>query len=207
MTTVDIKTLREEHPDEFRRRYEDWAQHECEGYDWWDGVVEQFAERMKGFGVTVASDRRGGLDVEFSLGYCQSDYAAFTGHVVLHTWMQANGYAMTHMPLVLDMENYTATASVRPVGRSSYSSVGAIDYSPGQGYPSGIFSDLPQDVWDEMVWQQFESEGWEQLLDDWLRGECQQLYKNLQEEYEYLTSEDAFVEAMCGELFELEMTE
>ncbi len=25
MTTVDIKTLREEHPDEFRRRYEDWA--------------------------------------------------------------------------------------------------------------------------------------------------------------------------------------
>lgn len=205
MTQVNIQTLKSDYPDEFRKQYDAWYPTAVDDYTWWDCTYDDFIARVEPLGVEVGRAKGNRPQIWFSLGYSQSDYAAFEGRVALGTWLESQGYGLTHLPLVLDMNEHGARAIVGTRGRSGTSYVSDIDYNPGQCYPSGVFSELPQAEWDDMVCAQFESEDWEAMLNDWLQEQCSELYDALVGEYEHLTSEESFVEAMCDELFDVEV--
>lgn len=209
MTTVDIDTLKRDYPSEFQREYETWVQSAfC--YEWWDCVYYDFVEDMAEFGVEVAHERRNGRSaghqIYFSLGYCQSDYAAFDANVRMHTWAKAMKLDEQYPALVVDLEEYGATARISSSHRNSYSYVASYDYAPGNTTPAGIFSGLAPEAWDTLVEEQFAACDIERLMNEWAATQCQNLYKQLQDEYEYLSSEDQFVEwaKSMDEQFEVE---
>jgi hypothetical protein len=202
---VDIKTLQSEPPKLFQEKYQEWAEHACD-YEWWDGVYDNFVEDMKEHGVDVSYSgaSRAGHCIYFSLSYSQGDYAAFDGTLDMPTWMEKHGYKTKYFPLWLDMQDYGARATIKSRRNCCAQS---LDYSPGNCRPSNIFEGMDEQAWDDLVTTMFEAEDWDKLLDDWLRDTCQKLYKDLQEEYEYLTSEAQFIEAMCDEVFEVDTEE
>jgi hypothetical protein len=179
---MTLREMRTADPREFQRRYEAWYTNHLD-YDWWDCALADFRERMAPLGFDVEN-------IHFSLGYCQSDYAVATGRLNTATWMRSTPYAETHLPLLLDFEEYGAYLKV-----SSNSGVQcSLDYEPGNTSPTGVFADLPHAAWDELVSTQFAAEDWEELATEWVKEQCSELYDQLQEEYEYLTSEDEFIE-------------
>ena len=209
MKTVDIDTLKRDHPSEFQREYEKWVETHFH-YEWWDSVYDGFIEDMAGFGVEIAQERRNGRgaghQIYFSLSYSQSDFASFDAHVRMHTWAKAMKLDEKYPALVVDLEEYGANARIGTRGRSSYSYIASYDYAPGNTTPAGIFSELAPEAWDTLVEEQFVACDIEQLLNEWVIAQCQNLYKQLQEEYEYLSSEDQFVEwaKSMDEQFEVE---
>lgn len=190
---VDVDTLKRDHPDEFARTYQDWVANSFH-HDWWDGVYDVFIERMQEFGVEVSTDKRGAPCIYFSLGYSQSDYAAFEANVKVADWMRAMKLDEQYLALVLDMEEYGATAKIDTRGYSNYSYVASVDYWTGNTAPVGIFGGLSQEAWEDLTDEQANQCEWEKELPAWASEQCQQLYRDLQEEYEYQTSEEQFIE-------------
>jgi hypothetical protein len=178
---MDINELRGKHPDLFDREYQKWAAHDM-GYDWWDGVYDQLRLECEPKGVHIDLER-----TYFQLSYSQGDHAEIGGFIDFAAWMEANGYDKQYQPLYLDAKEYGANMTI---GRRWVS----MDYAPGDTYPQGVFSDLPEDAWDELVEEQYKAEDWENLLDETVKDLNHDLYKRLVEEYEYLTSEESFVE-------------
>ena len=81
-----------------------------------------------------------------------------------------------------------------------------LDCSPGNCVPSGVFKDLPQEDWDALVEEQLAAEDWEQLILDQCEALASDLHSALVDEYEYLTSEEQFIESCeCNDVtFDLE---
>lgn len=184
--TMSLQDMRTKDPKEFQRRYYEWASAGCDHYDWWESTEEFFREDMAPLGLTVDK-------IHFSLSYGQGDYASVDGTLDMHLWMQAAGYGESHLALCLDAKEYAGYWRVSASHRGMVS-VADIRYEPGNTRPSGIFSDLPQDAWDALVLEQYESEDWDKLATEWVRERCEELYRLLRDEYEYLTSEEAFIE-------------
>ena len=182
---MSLRDMQIKNPKEFARRYQEWVANAFE-YDWWDSVEADFKEDMTPLGLYVDT-------INFSLGYCQSDFASVTGTLDMHKWMQMVGYGESHLALTTDAKEYGAywRCCQTHHGRA-YSA--DLRYEPGNTRPSGIFSDLPQEAWDELVLEQFESEDWDRLATEWVRERCEELYRRLCAEYEYLTSEEQFIE-------------
>ena len=182
--TMTLRELRTADPKAFQRKYEKWHEHALDS-EWWDSVYEVFTEDMEPLGLRVDK-------IFFSLAYSQGAYAAVTGRLDMHKWMLAAGYGESHLALCLDAKEYGGYWSVS--SRSSNIALGDANYEPGNTYPAGIFSELPQGAWDELVRVQYESEDWGALATAWVRAKCEELYRMLRDEYEYLTSEDSFIE-------------
>jgi hypothetical protein len=75
-------------------------------------------------------------------------------------------------------------------------------------YPEGVFKMLDEDTWHELVNDQYDSAGLEDEIKSMCERFMQDMYDRLRDEYENITSEDAFVESCeCNEVtFELEET-
>lgn len=186
-TIMDIHELRKTDPHRFELEYQQWVEHDFH-YEWWDTMYEDFKKDMAKVGMWVN-------DKSFSLSYCQSDYAAFEGRLDMATWMRDQGYDEKYLPLVLDFEEYGAKAKVSIAMRGGYSYCADIDYCAGNTYPPGIFADMPYDDWTTLCVEMLDAEPWEEHVDKWLRDQCEELYNRLQEEYEYLSSEESFINA------------
>lgn len=197
---VDVLTLREHYPQRFQQEYWDWVSNHF-SYDWWDYVYEDFSNRMAEKGVRVE-------DITFSLSYSQGDGAAFGGTINIAEFMEHTGMVDELAPLYLDMKNYGAYAVVSS-RRGNYSYVSSVEYAPGNCNPSGIYSELPQEVWDELVAQQYEQSDIEKRMDEFVRDASDDLYNELEKEYEYLSSEEQFIEwAKCDDvMFDVEEIE
>lgn len=181
---MNATELKAADPDRFDKEYQEWHEHSCH-YDWWDGVEEQFKEECGPMGIEVDK-------IDFSLSYSQGDYATFTGRVHMGKWMKHHGYDLKYHALYLSLQSYGSNAVLHH-GRSIATYVD-LDYQPGNTYPEGVFSDLPQEAWDELCQEQFEAEEWEQLVLEHVRELESDLYDRIEKEYEYLTSEEQFIE-------------
>jgi len=187
---MNITELKEHDPKRFEREYWEWAKHEP-GYDWWDGAYDMFVSKAAGEGVDVNPR---------SISYSQGDGAAFDGDVDLAAWMEKHGFAEKYPALYLDAQNYGASVSVTTYGRG-FSMRANLDFTNGQCLPAGVFKDLPQEDWDELVEEQLGQEDWERLILDHCKSLAHGLYTYLKKEYEYLTSEEQFIErCMCNEV-------
>jgi hypothetical protein len=147
----------------------------------------------------------------FSLSYSQGDYATFEGRINLGMWMEANKcgdqtYAEKYPALHLAAQDYGDWVSVNTWHRSCNARVTYDAHLVGNTYPEGVFSGLDQEAWDELVEEQMDDAGIEQALQDYVDNISCQLYRDLRDEYEHLTSEESFIESCeCNDVtFEIE---
>jgi hypothetical protein len=149
--------------------------------------------------------------IEFSLSYSQGDYATFTGTIDVAMWMATakdgdQTYAQKYPALAIAFEKYGERADVLTYWRSCDASVNLDGAVVGNTLPGGVFKLLDNEAWDELIEQQYADAGIEAALQAYVDDVSSTLYDDLQTEYEYLTSEDSFIESCeCNEiLFDLE---
>ena len=161
-------------------------------------MYEGFKEDMRPFGVTVA-------DIQFSVSHSQSDHAVFSGRIDVAEFMHQKGWDATYPALYLAVNDCGDYATVD----TTYRSNARVNYDGGcigNTYPTGVFKNLEQNAWDELVEEQYSGSGIEDEMQSCVEEWCNDLYQTLREEYEYLTGEQAFIESCeCNEItFEIE---
>lgn len=162
------------------------------GYDWFTHLYEDNKHHLLSRGFTVEN-------TYFSGFWSQGDGACFTG--VAHDmaqFMRAEGLA-EHFPLTFALAQHGGV-SVRVGHRDRYYH----EYSVGYDFYAATFADVHPgdhdelepffDVWDDCV--EAEREGFEEAVKDALRAHMRSLYRLLEEEYDYLTSDDAVRQAL-----------
>lgn len=199
MKTITVKELQQCDPTRFQKEYSKWAQ-EGPFYEWWDYMEEGFKEDMDAEGIHVHR-------IAFSLGYCQSDYAAFEGQIRVAEFMELKGYDVEYPALYLAVKEYGDRADVgdsyhrRNSGRVSWDA-----NCIGNTNPEGVFSMLDEDAWNDLVDEQHGAAGLEGEMQSYVDEKCNKLHRDLQDAYEHLTSEESFIESCeCNEItFEIE---
>jgi len=206
MPTLTAKELLEQHPRKFREEYLKWTEYALD-YDWWDYIEERLKEKLEPAGVR-------NIKLYFRLSYSQGDYATFVGSIDVHKWMDVTKdgdqtYAEKYPALRMAMEDYGDSASLTTYNRDCVARVSLDGGCIGNTYAAGIFAGLDSDAWDELVEEQFYEAGLEQALQDYVDDISQELYTDLREEYEHMTSEESFIESCeCNEItFEIEECE
>jgi hypothetical protein len=185
-------TYQELTPAAQQKALEDWAQDEP--YDnWWECLEEYLREDMKLRGIEID-------DVQFSGFYSQGDGSSFVGNVdLLHfmNWDAQQGeashhLATTHKEAYLSMIPFNGDKSVDyewivVIKRNShhYSHENTVSTNVEYDYYGDGDDDMPENAVIEL----------EQALDDIMRGYMRSYYKHLEDEYDYLTSAEAFIEA------------
>lgn len=165
-------------------------------YDWWDYTYDHFKEDMKAKHVEVK-------DMSFSGFWSQGDGASFTGYIDDNKeFMAKHDLTKTypHITKLLSHGGYfsvdiTRTGSSRYVHENTVSA----EIVAADGFYHVLDGDDP--VREAIIahWDVSLNDEYDRLAEDVttiIRGYCRDLYKNLQEEYEYLTSDDAVWEAI-----------
>ena len=201
MSTLTAKELQNIDPKRFQQEYLKWTEYAAYD-DWWDYIEEHFKTRLANRGYEV---RR----IYFSISYSQGDYAAFEGDIHVAEWMLAKGYDETYPALYLAAKDYNEYASIANRNRGWGPRVNLDGNLVGNTYPAGIFAGLEQEAWDELVEEQLSSAGLEDEMQSDVDAECQELYTDLRDEYEHMTSEESFIESCeCNDItFEIEECE
>ena len=201
MPQITAQELLEQDPKRFREEYLKWTEYALD-YDWWDYMEERLKENLALKGFTVKR-------IWFNVSYCQSDYAAFEGSIAVDEWMAHKGYDVTYPALYLAVKDYCEFADVECTGRGGNARVNFDGYVVGNTPPTGLFAGLEREAWDELVEEQFSAAGLEDEMQSDVDAECQELYTDLRDEYEHLTSEESFIESCeCNDVtFEIEECE
>ena len=190
VTAVELKVL---DPKRFEKEY--WR--------WTEFIEEKFKEDMKPFGVQVKSISHS------DLGSCGAS-AVFEGSVCLWTFMEQ--YKVDDVPLSeLYPAMYLAVKHDEAYARIVTGNRGRMEVSiyENTSYvaPLGIFSGLDENAWQELVTEQWTECDPHTTIEEFLRDKCSDLARDLEAEYEALTSEEAFLESCeANEItFELEI--
>lgn len=187
--------------DELIEKYRYWN---VEGVEWWDCTYSDFIERMKDIGIAV--DR-----IYFSGFWSQGDGACFEGSVSdWDLFLRSLGY--TDKVLVQHaMEHWSFGVSHYGFYYNANCTICSGELPMPDGYDTEEFIDYFSPYTED-----FRSRAWvsalsgfttdfEQEFTDAFKDHMQQLYKDLEAEYDYLTSDRAVWEAleaneMTGEL-------
>jgi hypothetical protein len=206
MSALTARELSLQDPKRFQKEYLKWTEYAVE-YDWWEWTEDRLKETLAPAGVRVDK-------LWFSLSYSQGDYATFEGHIMVWEWMEATKdgdqtYADKYPALHLALADYGEDATVTTYNRSCGARANLDGNVVGNTYPTGIFSALEQDAWDDLVEEQYDMAGLEQAMQDYVDNISAELYTDLREEYEHLTSEESFIESCeCNDItFEIEECE
>jgi hypothetical protein len=119
--------------------------------------------------------------------------------------MELQGLHETYPALYLAVVDDGSRIGVRTTHRGNMETCDYNMYA-NQTAPSGVFENLDQQAWEELIDEQER----EADLEDGVLKFCQELadelYKDLEAEYEHLTSKESFIESCnCNEvLFEIE---
>lgn len=164
-------------------------------FDWWDSVYEYFSEKMEEKGVEVDLEH-----TYFSLGYSQSDYAAITAKVTdIDKFITAlGGFDKKEIRLIKFAlyEGYISNLGCN-VQRSSTSV--NVEWDNPHEYNQGGASDAYH-------FAEKTLETFSESVDCFFREATRELYRDLQNDYEDLTSEDCLSESFDenGCVFEIE---
>lgn len=198
MKQITVNELQSQHPKRFASEYQKWYEYGPHD-DWWEYIEDRFKEDMDAEGVYVKR-------IQFSLSYSQGDYAGFEGEIRVAKFMKLKGYDVEYPALYLAVKEYGDMAGVsdgyrRGSGRVNWNA----DFFLAST-PSGVFSGLDTDAWDSLVDEQHSAAGLEDEMQSYVDDKCYDLYRELQREYEHLTSEESFIESCeCNEItFEIE---
>ena len=200
VTAAELKAL---DPKRFEKEYWDWVSYSALWDDWAEFIEEMFKEDMKPFGVQVDSISYG------DIGACGA-YAVFDGFINVWTFMEQHkvyGVPLSELypALYLAVKHDEAYARIVTGNRGRM----GVSIYENTSYvaPLGIFSGLDENAWQELVTEQWTQCDLYTTIEEFLRDKCGDLARDLEAEYEHLTSEEAFLEPCeCNEItFELEI--
>lgn len=149
-------------------------------YDWWDSCYDDFVQILDILGFEVESK-----DIEFSGFYQQGSYAAFSGYYHFQKDMVKG--IKSYAPK--DKELHRIAKELSKMQRKCFYSLSAkFRYSDYSGYSVDMEDSRRQYGW-------VDSDEPEKIFRQVLKDLSSWLYEKLQNEYEYLTSEESFKES------------
>ena len=181
---MDVHQLKTTDPKRYQKEYERWS-YGAADYEWWDCVYENFKADAAQVGISVN-------DIKFCGFWSQGDGAGFTATVNIGEWMRAHKYDVEWPALYMAYEVSFSRATIDLSHRGYSQSVDAHRNYPI--VPEGMFSGLDQDTWDEMIAEQERDFDIESKLKDFADDMSSKLYRDLEAEYTYLTSEESYIE-------------
>ena len=195
---MNIHELKEKHPRRFDTEYQKWTEYAAD-YDWWESTYDWYTEQMAEYGVRVD-------DIEFSGFYSQGDYANWIGQIDdVKLFLEKTGGNLTQMPLyALACEPMALWIGISN-GWNYYKYTPSIDLGDLE-YPRYVDSgEMTQGLWAgqpmEEVAAMVDNDAVEELISKWVKDQWSNLFKMLQEEYEGVISEEAFIESCeCNEV-------
>ena len=200
---VTAAELKELDPKRFEKEYWEWVSYSALWDEWTDSIEGMFKEDVAPFGARVES-------IEYNIGVYDTE-AIFIGAVAFDEFMEA--YKVEGVPLSeLYPALYLAVCEDGSWVRvtSNYRRMGIhldIREQISITDPAGIFSGLDPDAWEELLDDQWNACDLESHVRDFIDDKRGDLARDLQAEYEHLTSEEAFLESCeANEItFELEI--
>ena len=191
------KELQELDPKRFEKEYYKWMEFALD-YEWWDALYKQFKADCLPKGVRVDT-------INFSGFGSQGDGATFDGQVDIPTYMELQGLHETYPALYLAVVDDGSRIGVRQTHRGNMETCGYNMYA-NQTAPSGVFENLDQQAWEELIDEQEREADIEDNMLKFCKELAAELYKDLEAEYEHLTSKESFIESCnCNEvLFDIE---
>ena len=181
VTAQQLKAL---DPKRFEQEYWKWTEY-CLWDEWYEGVEGCFTDEMAANGVTVEK-------ISFSGFYSQGDGAAFTGRVDVYQWMERKEQHITHPAAYLACKDDGSYVSLEIVRSNNMRA--NLDQWANQTAPSGMFAGLEQEAWEELVDEQISDLSIEDEVLSFCKELAEELYTDLRDEYEHLTSEETFIE-------------
>jgi hypothetical protein len=196
---MNILELRDRDPKRFEEEYYKWYEY-APDYEWWEYIFDNFKKDCMTMGVYVDN-------ITFSGFHSQRDGASFAGRMYICDWMEAKGYDKTHLAAYIaskDDGSYV-TLDIIGTGNSMRASYGGWENGVG---PSGIFAELDDQTWDGLVNDQISDLSIEDEVLSFCEDLAHKLYRDLELEYEHLTSKSMFIEhCECNEVeFEDELS-
>ena len=166
-----------------------------------DYVKEMFTEECAPLGITVDT-------IGYCISYSQGDGAHFDGRVDIPTFMKHTKMDEKYLALYLACVD---DGSYVNISTTHHGNMQMNDWNmwANQTAPSGVFSDLPQEAWEDLVDSQTDAADMEGEVLALCRDLAHDLYTNLRDEYEHQTSEESFIESCeCNDItFEIESEE
>lgn len=186
ITQITVTELRDKFPKRFEEEYHDWLRYMPDA-NWTEYVREQFAERHTPQGVDVEN-------INYNVGGGQRGYAVFDGYVNAWLFMKHMKLDEKYLPLYLAVCDDGSQFRVHATRRGNLDVV--FYATPWETSPSGVFSTLDDAAWEELVQGQMIESQLDTLVEDFCNDICHTLYKELEAEYDALTSEEEFI-ASC----------
>ena len=174
-------------------------------YEWWDCVYDDFKEDMEKAGIEVDN-------MNFSGFWSQGDGASFTGYMRSKPFFEHHKLADSY-PWIAKLISHGGDFTLR-IERTSHRYVHENTVSVELTFTDTFTHVLPRDDLRSAI-----AEQWDNLLEaeynticdaatDIIRGYCRDLYRRLEETYEYLTSDEAVWDAIvANDLDEVEEDE
>lgn len=188
---MDAKELKERDPKRFSEEYWKWTGYATE-WEWWDCIYDNFKEDCALKGVRVD-------DINFSGFWSQGDGAAFAGKVYVYEWMEIMKLDEQYPIAYLACKSDGSYVTLRKGG--GYNMFSNLEEQLCYTEPEGLFEGLDVDEWHELVNEQFDAMSVESEILTYCEDLAKDLYKSLRDEYDSLTSEEAFIESCeCNEI-------
>jgi hypothetical protein len=195
MTEVTASELRDKDPKAFNRDYEDWVAYALD-YEWWDCIEEDFRAEHAEKGIEVTR-------IFFSGFYHQGSHAGFTGDVNIASFMKHTKLDEQYPALYQAVFDDGSYVVVQESGRYGMGFDWRANFDVA---PAGVFKDLDEDTYRELVNQQEADADLETYVKEVCEDLAHDLFSALEQECEHLTSEESFIEhCECNDVkFEIE---
>jgi hypothetical protein len=179
---MDIHKLKETDHARYLKEYYEWCNHYIYD-DWWDWVQEGFTEDCKPLGIRVD-------DIRFNNIYGWN--ATFEGRVNVAEWMKSQKLDEKWYPLYLayEWDGSYVKVSVTYRDRLHLDWCDSLPRVP----PIGVFSEMPEQDWEDMLQEMLMQLDPDTALRDYLTDLCSDLASQLEEAYEDETSEERFID-------------
>ena len=189
---IDAKELRDKYPAEFEREYIKWCEHEPYD-DWYEFVFEGAKERGKEKGFDIEG-------IYFTGFWSQGDGASWSGSVDILKYIEANNLQADPMWFAygeLIRDGVAGPAAHVSARNSHYSHSNTMqitfdcsDLHADSVMERGVLAGaLVNDVVEAIDFEK--AERW--MLED-AKGYADEIYDDLREDYEHLTSEESFLD-------------
>lgn len=190
--------LREFDPKRFDKEYYKWLEYAVDG-DWGDYHYGQFKADCLLKGIRVDT-------INFSGFGSQGDGVTFSGYVDVPQYMEDHKLHETYPALYLAVVDDGSRLGIGTTHRYGMQVNNYCMYG-NQTAPSGIFENLDQLAWEELIDEQEREADLATAVVNFCKGLAAELYKDLEAEHEFLTSKEQFIiSCECNEvLFDIEI--
>lgn len=167
-----------------------------EHIEWWDCVYDDFREDMEKAGIHVG-------DMSFSGFWSQGDGASFTGYINDNKLFFEQHKLTDSYPWLTKLLSHDG-GFVLTIERTSHHYVHEYTVGVDLSYADNFYHVLPDDGVRAAVieqWNEHLEAEYNTICDavtDIIRDYCRDLYRRLEEEYNYLTSDEAVWEAIVA---------